>query len=289
MEKSGKGRLALLDTLRGLTLISMILYHACWDAVFMLGADWPWYGSRGGYIWQQSICWTFILLSGFCVPLSKRLLRRGLIVFGAGALVMLVTNIVLPEDRVIFGVLTLIGSCMLLMVPLRKLLDPVQKSAKPALTAETTASAQQKSGTGAARSNGVTVACLIIFAALFVLFKDVNAGVIGTGMLHRILPVIPKWTVPLPEGWYRNLATAYIGFPPANFFSTDYFSLLPWCFLYLCGYEFNLILRDKGALKSPIFKQEIKPLSFMGRNSLLIYLLHQPVLYLFVILISATR
>ena len=168
MEKSGKGRLALLDTLRGLTLISMILYHACWDAVYMLGADWPWYGSRGGYIWQQSICWTFILLSGFCVPLSKRLLRRGLVVFGAGALVMLVTNIVLPEDRVIFGVLTLIGSCMLLMVPLRKWLDP--------------ASAQEKSGTGAARSNRLAVACLIIFAALFVLFKDVNAGVIGTGM-----------------------------------------------------------------------------------------------------------
>ena len=296
MEKSGKGRLALLDTLRGLTLISMILYHACWDAVYMLGADWPWYGSRGGYIWQQSICWTFILLSGFCVQLSKRLLRRGLIVFGAGALVMLVTNIVLPEDRVIFGVLTLIGSCMLLMVPLRKLLDPAQNSADPAQnsanpapSAETTASAQQKSGTGAARSNRLAVACLIVFAALFVLFKDVNAGVIGTGMLHRILPVIPKWTVRLPEGWYRNLATAYIGFPPADFFSTDYFSLLPWCFLYLCGYELHLILRDKGALKSPIFKKEIKPLSFMGRNSLLIYLLHQPVLYLFVILISATR
>ena len=131
MEKSGKGRLALLDTLRGLTLISMILYHACWDAVFMLGEDWPWYGSRAGYIWQQSICWTFILLSGFCVPLSKRLLRRGLVVFGAGALVMLVTNIVLPEDRVIFGVLTLIGSCMLLMVPLRKWLDPRSKRAEP--------------------------------------------------------------------------------------------------------------------------------------------------------------
>lgn len=296
MEKSGKGRLVLLDTLRGLTLISMILYHACWDAVYMLGADWPWYGSRGGYIWQQSICWTFILLSGFCVPLSKRLLRRGLIVFGAGALVMLVTNIVLPEDRVIFGVLTLIGSCMLLMVPLRKLLDPAQNSAgpaqnsaNPAPAAETTVSAQETSGTGTARSNGGAVACLIVFAALFVLFKDVNAGVIGTGMLHRILPVIPKWTVPLPAGWYRNLATAYIGFPPADFFSTDYFSLLPWCFLYLCGYELHLILRDKGALKSPIFKKEIKPLSFMGRNSLLIYLLHQPVLYLFVILISATR
>ena len=105
MNKYNRERLALLDSLRGLTLISMILYHASWDAVYMAGADWPWYRSRAGFIWQQSICWTFILLSGFCVPFSSRLLKRGLEVFGAGALVMLVTNLVLPEDRVIFGVL----------------------------------------------------------------------------------------------------------------------------------------------------------------------------------------
>ena len=107
---SGSGRLALLDSLRGLTLISMILYHACWDAVYLLGANWPWYNSRAAYIWQQSICWTFIMLSGFCIPFSSKLLRRGLEVFGAGALVMAVTCILLPEDRVVFGVLTLIGS-----------------------------------------------------------------------------------------------------------------------------------------------------------------------------------
>ena len=112
-KKSGSGRLALLDSLRGLTLISMILFHACWDAVYLLGVNWPWYGSRAAYIWQQSICWTFIFLSGFCIPFSSKLLRRGLEVFGAGALVMAVTCLLLPEDRVVFGVLTLIGSCML--------------------------------------------------------------------------------------------------------------------------------------------------------------------------------
>ena len=276
MGKSRNGRLALLDTLRGLTLISMILFHACWDAVYMLGADWPWYGSRAGYIWQQSICWTFILLSGFCIPFSRRLLRRGLEVFGAGALVMLVTNIVLPEDRVIFGVLTLIGSCMLLMVPLRKYFTGPQKYKD-----------RGHESAAAGKGSKSAAAGLIIFAALFVLFKDINSGVAGTGMLHRIMPVIPKWTIAIPQGWYRNLATAYVGFPPADFFSTDYFSLLPWCFLYLCGYELNMICRDKGILNSPVLRKEIRPLSFMGRNSLLIYLLHQPVLYLFVLLYSA--
>ena len=262
-------RLALLDSLRGITLISMILYHACWDPVYIIGADWPWYRSRGGFIWQQSICWTFILLSGFCIPFSKRLLRRGLTVFGAGALVMLVTNLVLPEDRVIFGVLTLIGSCMLLMVPVR---------------------AVSGSGRGQGESRNTDQHAwvkLLIFAALFVFCRDVNSGVVGTGLLHRIFPVIPYISVTLPESLYRNLFTAYLGFPPARFYSTDYFSLIPWSFLYLCGYELHQIAREKGILASRVFESEIRPLSFLGRNSLTIYLLHQPVLYGMVLAYSA--
>ena len=277
MNKYNRERLALLDSLRGLTLISMILYHASWDAVYMAGADWPWYRSRAGFIWQQSICWTFILLSGFCVPFSSRLLKRGLEVFGAGALVMLVTNLVLPEDRVIFGVLTLIGSCMLLMIPLRKVLGG-DISGKPA-----------SSGNDVQKASGANRAVILfaIFAVLFVLFKDVNYGEIGTGMLHRIVPAIPKLAISLPKGLYANLVTAYFGFPPADFYSTDYFSLLPWTLLYLCGYELHWIFKAAGVLDAPIMKKEIKPLAFMGRHSLFIYLLHQPILYLFVLLYSA--
>ena len=278
-KKSGSGRLALLDSLRGLTLISMILYHACWDAVYLLGANWPWYGSRAAYIWQQSICWTFIMLSGFCIPFSSKLLRRGLEVFGAGALVMAVTCLLLPEDRVVFGVLTLIGSCMLLMIPLRKILGGDSR-------AEATADR-----TAVRKASGVSRAAIlfIVFAILFILFKDVNYREIGTGMLHRIIPAILKLTIRIPEALYANLATAYLGFPPADFYSTDYFSLLPWNFLYLCGYELHWILKAAGVLDAPILRKEIRPLAFMGRNSLVIYLLHQPVLYLFVLLYSALK
>ena len=167
--------------------------------------------------------------------------------FGAGALVMLVTNLVLPEDRVIFGVLTLIGSCMLLMIPVRAV-----------------------SGNGSGQA-GIK---LLIFAALFIFCRDINSGVVGTGLLHRILPVIPHITAALPETL-------------PSFYSTDYFSLIPWAFLYLCGYELHRIAREKGVLASQVFKKEIRPLSFLGRNSLTIYLLHQPVLYGLVLLYSA--
>ena len=73
------------DTLRGLTLVSMMFYHACWDLAYIFGMDWGWYASFGSYLWQQSICWTFILLSGFCWSLGRHRLKRGLMAFGGGA------------------------------------------------------------------------------------------------------------------------------------------------------------------------------------------------------------
>lgn len=107
-------RYALLDELRGLDLISMMLYHGTWDAVYLFGVAVPWYAGTPGRLWQQSICWVFILLSGFCVPLGHRTLKRGAQVFAAGALVTVVTLVFMPEDRVVFGVLTFLGSAMLL-------------------------------------------------------------------------------------------------------------------------------------------------------------------------------
>ena len=41
----GKVRFHGLDTIRGITLVSMIAYHACWDMVYIFVADWDWYGS----------------------------------------------------------------------------------------------------------------------------------------------------------------------------------------------------------------------------------------------------
>ena len=251
------GRLPFLDVIRGITLISMILYHGMWDLVYLKGVSVPWYSGLPGYLWQQSICWTFIFLSGFCTVFAKRLLRRGLTVSGAGLLVTLVTLAVLYEDRVVFGVLTLIGSCMLLMIPVRKVMSRC-------------------------RFPGSVMLLLCSFL-LFILTKDINAGKVGISMLHRIWSGFPDLSVSLPESLYRSLATAYIGFPPPSFFSTDYFSLLPWFFLYLSGYFTGMIAQACGWLKADLFMLDLKPLSRIGRHSLFLYMLHQPVLYLVIV------
>ena len=51
-------RSGTLDSLRGLTLFSMIAYHLCWDLVYLRGLPWAWYNGFWAYIWQQSICWS---------------------------------------------------------------------------------------------------------------------------------------------------------------------------------------------------------------------------------------
>ena len=70
--KGPGNRYHALDSLRGLLILNMIAYHALYDVVYILNIPIFWYTGQAGYIWQQSICWGFILLSGFCFRLSRR-------------------------------------------------------------------------------------------------------------------------------------------------------------------------------------------------------------------------
>lgn len=237
-KKSG-GRYALLDELRGLSLIAMIGYHGMWDLVYLAGIRAAWYEGLPGRLWQQTVCCIFILLSGFCLALGHAPVRRGLIVFGGGALVTLVTWAVLPEDIVLFGVLTFLGSAMIFTGLLRPWLDRVPGWA------------------------GLAGSIL-----LFLLTYHVNAGYLSLGGLYL---------GQLPDSLYANLLTAYLGFPGPGFYSTDYFSLIPWLFLFWAGfYLYKVVGRPR---MEPLRRSICPPLGWIGRHSLVIYMLHQPVLY----------
>jgi len=82
---------------------------------------------------------------------------------------------------------------------------------------------------------------------------------------------------------------SWLGFRPAQFYSVDYFPLLPWFGLVLIGIFFgNLLYPDysrKFQLANFSYFSVIKIFCFLGKNSLFIYLIHQPLiialLYLF--------
>ena len=70
----------------------------------------------------------------------------------------------------------------------------------------------------------------------------------------------------------------YVGFPDPGCYSTDYFSLFPWLFLFVCGYFVYHLL--KGKLPGyHILNLNFSVFGFIGKHSLLIYLVHQPMLY----------
>lgn len=234
-------RYAVLDAIRGFALVHMILYHTSWDLVYLFGFDWPWYRSYTAYLWQQSICWSFIFLAGFCQSLGRQRYRRGWIVFSAGALISILTRLLMPQNQILFGVLTLIGSCLLIVTACEPLLNRIPP-----------------------------LAGFLLNTVFFIWTKNVPQGYLGLGK---------KFIISLPRSWYTHLYTAYLGFPPSNFHSTDYFPLIPWLFLFTAGYFSFRYWKQQNLLHllKPSF---IPPLEWLGRHSLIIYLLHQPLLYL---------
>jgi len=110
----------------------------------------------------------------------------------------------------------------------------------------------------------------IILGSLFLSFKNLNlilgAILIGLGFYINKFIVSYPWLV-----WF--------GLKFNNFYTLDYFPLLPWFGVILLGIYFGKVLYPKGKRRFNI-NLENKYLSFLGRHSLVIYLLHQPILIL---------
>ena len=82
----------------------------------------------------------------------------------------------------------------------------------------------------------------------------------------------------LPEGLYKNLFTAFTGFPEKYFFSSDYFSMLPWMFLYFAGFFLYKMWQNDSFQGANCLNRKMAVLTWMGKHSLIIYMIHQPVI-----------
>lgn len=232
-------RYQMLDSIRGFALISMILYHGMYDIVYLFGHDILWYQSTIGYIWQQSICWTFILLSGMCWQFSKHPFKRGIKTFLAGLIITVVTIIFIPQERVLYGILTLIGVSTLAMIPLEKLIG----KCNPYIG-------------------------LFVNSILFFVSKNINNGYLGFESMNFIK---------LPQKLYEIKGLTFLGFPSVDFYSSDYFSFFPWFFLFLAGYYLWNIIKNKDKI-TVLLERKISGFEWIGKKSILIYLLHQPII-----------
>ena len=82
----------------------------------------------------------------------------------------------------------------------------------------------------------------------------------------------------------------WLGFIPKNYFTFDYFPILPWFGVTLLGIFFGNSLYKNGKrnfkIKDLSNSSIVKFLSFLGRKSLTIYLLHQPLLIIILLILG---
>ncbi len=148
----------------------------------------------------------------------------------------------------------------------------------------------------------------IIISVVTYLFM--GSGFILFGVLHLIgLSIILAY--PLLKYRFANLAfgliifalgffvkniyiniqwLVWLGIPQQSFYSVDYFPLIPWFAAVLFGIFAGNLLYGNGVRKfklpDPGIMVPIKFLIFLGKNSLLLYLIHQPILILALKLLS---
>lgn len=230
-------RYYVIDYIRAFVILNMILYHTIWDIVYIFNMDIYQFKDIQGKIWQRFICIAFILLCGFCWSLSKNHLKRGLITFALGGAISIVTYIFVPENVIRYGILTMLGSAILIMIPLEKILNKVNE-----------------------------ILGFVASILLYVIFKDINNGYIFFSI------------VKVPKFLYSGEFMTYLGFTEEGFYSSDYFSILPWIFIFIGGYFLKVTVEKRNCMDM----LKGVPNAFIeavSRNSIYIYVIHQPVIY----------
>lgn len=112
-----KQRIWELDALRGLCICGMVIVHLFYDLITFGGMkiaipQWAYFVQEYGHV-------LFVLISGICVTLGKKSVKRGLYVLCAALLISYVTLFAeaffaMRNLRIWFGILHLLGFCMVL-------------------------------------------------------------------------------------------------------------------------------------------------------------------------------
>lgn len=233
-------RICMMDELRGFAVFCMVFYHAFYTMAFLFHFE---LGMKLLLFFTPAepyFAGLFLLISGISSQLSRSNLIRGAKLLAIALVITLVTVLFVPEARILFGILHLLSVAMILFGLLSR---PLGK---------------------------VPVWVGLFFCVLLFLFT----AKIGSGVLS--LPGL--FSLELPKELYTAEFLFPFGIYKETFFSADYFPLFPWIFIYLAG-TFLGRFAKQGKFPRFLYPSRVPALSFLGRHALVIYVLHQPIIY----------
>ncbi len=228
-----KPRLHTIDFLRGVCIIFVAWYHFMYYAHSFTPMSFPFMFSNAMNSFRDMMVAILIMISGFSCVLSKSNYKRGAKTLALGLLISLVTYIFARDMLVMFGILHFMGSMMLIS----ELIKPILIKISP------------KYG--------------FVFILLFFLTYRIQRGYL----------LIPFGQIELPRAIYETPIGFIFGLPYTGFSSSDYYAIIPWCFLYFFGFIFANHFK---VTKFPVIMYIIRSrwIEFLGRHTLVIYFLH---------------
>ncbi len=240
-----KKRIHLLDEIRGIAVFCMIFYHA----FYILGTSFGINGATELFNFfmpvQPIFACIFIFICGISCTLSRSNLKRGLILLGIALGMTFVTAFVMPkigfvECEIYFGILHFLSVSILIYVLLSKRISKVS-----------------------------LFGGILVCAVLYAFTSKIGEGVLSYGNLFSFA---------LPEKLYETNYLVPLGIYNSDFFSADYFPIFPDIFIFFAGIFAGKHFIAKG-YPEWCFENKLPFFSFLGRNALVIYIAHMPLIF----------
>jgi len=252
-----KERAFELDFLRGIAIVMMILMHFSYDMTYEFGLDGFDFISNK-FFWEfihPIILVLFVGVSGICCSFSRNNSKRGLrllaVAVAFSLVTLFITNVVGVYCLIIFNVLHMLALSTLLYAFMCFI----------------------ESKTGVTEQQ-MTLIMLMIGVYIIILNNKLYYydGSVDSMLLYPIGFDIPS--------------------APAV---ADYMPVIPWMGVFItCAALGRILYKDRKTLfpgRSDTAAKFMSPFEFLGRHSLIIYLVHQPLMYgvLYLILMLAGK
>ncbi len=255
MEKQHK-RVFEIDLVRGFVLILVVAYHLVYDLYEFLQLESLSFihSLELDLFLRLPFLGVLILISGISCSFSRNNLRRGgrMLLYSAAftAVTYLLEHWLCPGNGVIwFNIIHVVSVSTLIYALVVRLVEKFQVDSD--------------------RKGNHTLTVVLIVSGLYIAW----AGQLVSSLLFQTRSG-SWWLLPL-------------GFPPQGLVMMDYLPLIPWLGFFLIGAAVGRLRYPDKATRfpgvSPRLLARLSPILWIGRHSLLVYVLHQPLALLLVL------